>query len=190
MAALAIPITGQEQSLSESSVILQVKFGVLGHSRKVSCSQGRGLKRNFADLRKTMKSLGALLIFGCDPRPSACICGQLMNRTNPRKFAGRTQNLSHGWTRIRSTRASMTEPEIRRQHVRAETLPSHGASCATRGRCRAPRVMSPRAGADRPTRDGQREFGPALADFSGPAAGHLGSVFPGNPPVSRSAHIP
>jgi hypothetical protein len=39
MAALAIPIGGQEHSLSESTVILQVKFGVLGDSRKVSSSQ-------------------------------------------------------------------------------------------------------------------------------------------------------
>jgi hypothetical protein len=39
MAALAVPITGQEQSLSESTVILQVKFGLLGDSRKVSSSQ-------------------------------------------------------------------------------------------------------------------------------------------------------
>ncbi len=39
MAALAIPIARQEQSLSESTVILQVKFGLLGDSRKVSSSQ-------------------------------------------------------------------------------------------------------------------------------------------------------
>ena len=39
MAALAVPISGQEHSLSESTVILQVKFGVLGGSRKVSSSQ-------------------------------------------------------------------------------------------------------------------------------------------------------
>jgi len=39
MAALVIPIAKQEQSLSESTVILQVKFGVLGDSRKVSSSQ-------------------------------------------------------------------------------------------------------------------------------------------------------
>jgi hypothetical protein len=39
MAAVAIPITGQEQSLSESTVILQLKFGLLGDSRKVSSSQ-------------------------------------------------------------------------------------------------------------------------------------------------------
>jgi hypothetical protein len=39
MAALAVPISGQEHSLSESTVILQVKFGVLGDSRKVSSSQ-------------------------------------------------------------------------------------------------------------------------------------------------------
>src|SRR5580698_5034835 len=39
MAALAIPIEVQEQSLSQSTVILQVKFGLLGDSRKVSASQ-------------------------------------------------------------------------------------------------------------------------------------------------------
>ena len=39
MAVLAVPITGQEQSLSESTVILQVKFGLLGDSRKVPSSQ-------------------------------------------------------------------------------------------------------------------------------------------------------
>jgi hypothetical protein len=39
MAALAIPIAKPEQSLSESTVILQVKFGLLGDSRKVSNSQ-------------------------------------------------------------------------------------------------------------------------------------------------------
>src|SRR3984893_467584 len=39
MAALAIPIETQEQSLSQSTVILQVKFGLLGDSRKVSASQ-------------------------------------------------------------------------------------------------------------------------------------------------------
>jgi hypothetical protein len=39
MAALATPINGQEHSLSESTVILQVEFGVLGDSRKVSSSQ-------------------------------------------------------------------------------------------------------------------------------------------------------
>jgi len=39
MAAFAVPISGQEHSLSESTVILQVKFGVLGDSRKVSSSQ-------------------------------------------------------------------------------------------------------------------------------------------------------
>ena len=39
MAALAIPIARPEQSLSESTVILQVKFGLLGDSRKVSNSQ-------------------------------------------------------------------------------------------------------------------------------------------------------
>ena len=39
MAALVIPIAKQEQSLSESTVILQEKFGVLGDSRKVSSSQ-------------------------------------------------------------------------------------------------------------------------------------------------------
>ena len=33
MAALAIPIEVQEQSLSQSTVILQVKFGLLGDSR-------------------------------------------------------------------------------------------------------------------------------------------------------------
>src|SRR5216683_3153699 len=39
MAALAVPIEVQEQSLSQSTVILQVKFGLLGDSRKVSASQ-------------------------------------------------------------------------------------------------------------------------------------------------------
>src|ERR1700721_3587827 len=39
MAALAIPIEVQEQSLSQSTVILQVKFGLLGDSRKVFASQ-------------------------------------------------------------------------------------------------------------------------------------------------------
>src|SRR6202453_1850799 len=39
MAALDIPIARQEHSLSESTVILQVKFGLLGDSRKVSSSQ-------------------------------------------------------------------------------------------------------------------------------------------------------
>src|ERR1019366_8610596 len=39
MAALAFPIEIQEQSLSQSTVILQVKFGLLGDSRKVSASQ-------------------------------------------------------------------------------------------------------------------------------------------------------
>lgn len=39
MAAIAVPIAGQHQSLSENTVILQVKFGLLGDSRKVSSSQ-------------------------------------------------------------------------------------------------------------------------------------------------------
>src|SRR5260370_41370557 len=39
MAALAIPIEVQEQSLLQSTEILQVKFGLLGDSRKVSASQ-------------------------------------------------------------------------------------------------------------------------------------------------------
>jgi hypothetical protein len=39
MAALAIPVEGQDQSLSRSTVILQIKFGLLGDSRKVSSSQ-------------------------------------------------------------------------------------------------------------------------------------------------------
>jgi hypothetical protein len=39
MAAIAVPIAGQHQSLSESTVILQVKFGLLGDSRKIFSSQ-------------------------------------------------------------------------------------------------------------------------------------------------------
>jgi hypothetical protein len=39
MAVLAVPIEGQEQSLSQSTVLLQAKFGLLGDSRKVSSAQ-------------------------------------------------------------------------------------------------------------------------------------------------------
>ena len=39
MAALAISTEGPQQKLSDNTVILQVKFGVRGDSRKVSSSQ-------------------------------------------------------------------------------------------------------------------------------------------------------
>ncbi len=73
MAALAIPIEVQEQSLSQSTVILQVKFGLLGDSRKVSASQvevdtDKQLLRVACPLRDRYAFPGSPADRGCGPQ--------------------------------------------------------------------------------------------------------------------------